>query len=510
MLFEFARKQGDKVQCVYYLSGRKQGRHIVSLVAQDALAEAKKNFENISALHVYSVQTAIPKDSAELWTVDHIQVQALVKEKPQQNALFDNRYSSIYCAAAAEKRKPKHAMPIPPLPEALAKVKGGIHGASKATSTGAVGSNSSSPEQPTKAAPPQRGRTAKKAAATTPKVQGINKAMMTQFFKPAASGVKEKSKTEPPVDPIENNAYPPEADFPVAGREKTKDQESDENRDSAEESESLDIKRLTKLSIEDTTEQETKRRLRKGGDRKRKRESPSKAPPTLKKLVKVEPKDEPEVAQTEENEDQDQDEEPEEVAPEPTKKKRRVAKKNVSVKQEKRHRQDEMSDGDSESEKENRKAQPLKRARNNARRHKSTVKEEEDNENDNDQDGNDNDDEAEYPFLSKKPTPLGKAKPLAVLPQALRERGEKKRVLKTKFVENAKGYKEAVDYWEEVDEPEEQEPPQVNTKQTTTKPPPKKLVKTEPTNENGSPTKEPPKRTQANIFSYFTAAKEKK
>jgi len=53
-------------------------------------SEVKTHYDSIFSLHVYSVQAALPKDSAHLWTVDSEQRKELFN-KPD-NPLASNQY----------------------------------------------------------------------------------------------------------------------------------------------------------------------------------------------------------------------------------------------------------------------------------------------------------------------------------------------------------------------------------------------------------------------------------
>ncbi|KAL6060901.1 DNA polymerase delta subunit 3 [Balamuthia mandrillaris] len=107
MLFAFAEKKGAQVQTVYLLSGKKKAdqRHTITLVPQAQLEEMRKIFEEISSLHVYSVQAVLPKDSAEMWAVDNaLQSELFAKGGDlSDNPILSNRWSAIACAAAKER-----------------------------------------------------------------------------------------------------------------------------------------------------------------------------------------------------------------------------------------------------------------------------------------------------------------------------------------------------------------------------------------------------------------------
>ena len=45
------------------------------------------------SIHVYSIQPAIPKDPAEIWSAEYVQSEELFRQPPElDNCLRDNRY----------------------------------------------------------------------------------------------------------------------------------------------------------------------------------------------------------------------------------------------------------------------------------------------------------------------------------------------------------------------------------------------------------------------------------
>ena len=76
------------------VKGSKQ--HIVELVKQSDLETSKQKLDDVTALHIYCLQPALPKSTAELWNSEREESLRLFEDNPRtDNCLRDNRFSSI-------------------------------------------------------------------------------------------------------------------------------------------------------------------------------------------------------------------------------------------------------------------------------------------------------------------------------------------------------------------------------------------------------------------------------
>lgn len=121
---------GGGDNCTTQCGGRKvtPRRHVVQLVSADSLKDCRAQLEDDS-LHVqiYSLQPTQPKDSAELWNRDQIQLEAAFAQllKAPQDALTIPTFgcgglSSIECAAATRgNARPPRKLQPPPTPVSI-------------------------------------------------------------------------------------------------------------------------------------------------------------------------------------------------------------------------------------------------------------------------------------------------------------------------------------------------------------------------------------------------------
>eukprot|EP01117_Protostelium_nocturnum_P009098 TRINITY_DN3257_c0_g1_i1.p2 TRINITY_DN3257_c0_g1~~TRINITY_DN3257_c0_g1_i1.p2 ORF type:complete len:440 (+),score=156.04 TRINITY_DN3257_c0_g1_i1:60-1379(+) len=103
MLYSFAEKKGEKVKVIYFLSGisKTKKENEFRLISAQHLKECKEEYEDISSVHVYSVQMALPRDSVELWTSES---ENLLKNNAEE--LLGHSFSSIKFNGC-KKRDPK-------------------------------------------------------------------------------------------------------------------------------------------------------------------------------------------------------------------------------------------------------------------------------------------------------------------------------------------------------------------------------------------------------------------
>lgn len=99
LLEELVEKHGNGLEVVYALSGWLKidpPSYHIRLVTGSKLEEAKQEFDGSCSVHVYSVQTCIPKDPAVLWNAEFVQAEELFKQPSTiDNCLRDNRFCAI-------------------------------------------------------------------------------------------------------------------------------------------------------------------------------------------------------------------------------------------------------------------------------------------------------------------------------------------------------------------------------------------------------------------------------
>lgn len=130
LLHIFVDEHGSSVEVVYAVLGwsKTEPRHYsVQLVPKSKLQQAKDMVEGDVSYHVYSVQPCIPKDSAELWSVEYVQLEELSNQAFElSNSLRDNRFSAVSCLSVTRKvmgrtsvkatiKDPKASAPSAPL-----------------------------------------------------------------------------------------------------------------------------------------------------------------------------------------------------------------------------------------------------------------------------------------------------------------------------------------------------------------------------------------------------------
>ncbi|KAE9585129.1 putative DNA polymerase subunit Cdc27 [Lupinus albus] len=99
LLQEFVEKHDGGLEVVYALSGWLKSSHPsyhVKLASAPKLEEARQEFDGNCSVHVYSVQSSLPKDPAMLWDAEFIQAEELSKQPFSiDNCLRDNRFCGI-------------------------------------------------------------------------------------------------------------------------------------------------------------------------------------------------------------------------------------------------------------------------------------------------------------------------------------------------------------------------------------------------------------------------------
>jgi len=184
----------QNIQATFLLSGWTKGgeaaQHVVRVVDAQALEAAKAQLEVITALHVYSVQPALAKDSSDLYNADYAQTEALFRKLlasseagADDNPLAANLLSAVQCAAA--RRDPNLAAQRPkpaPKPAAAAAEPAAAKPLPAATSPAAKPKGKSSMEKmwakasPPKSKPAPSKVAAAKAASAAPKKAAPQKA----------------------------------------------------------------------------------------------------------------------------------------------------------------------------------------------------------------------------------------------------------------------------------------------------------------------------------------------
>jgi DNA polymerase delta subunit 3 len=120
MLYDFYQKN-PQIEVLFVLSGKNKRtkKHTISIVPKSQLEEAKNSLDPIVSLHVYSVQLAIPKDSASIAVVDRDLWLEIDQKNIEQHVLsegnpfVDHRFSSLYNIPQEPKQKvvssPRHS-----------------------------------------------------------------------------------------------------------------------------------------------------------------------------------------------------------------------------------------------------------------------------------------------------------------------------------------------------------------------------------------------------------------
>ncbi|XP_019443861.1 PREDICTED: uncharacterized protein LOC109348095 isoform X2 [Lupinus angustifolius] len=99
LLQEFVEKHDGGLEVVYALSGWLKNSHPsyhVKLATAPELEEARQEFDGYCSVHVYSVQSSLPKDPTMLWNAEFIQAEELSQQPfSVDNCLRDNRFCGI-------------------------------------------------------------------------------------------------------------------------------------------------------------------------------------------------------------------------------------------------------------------------------------------------------------------------------------------------------------------------------------------------------------------------------
>ncbi|GLJ14852.1 hypothetical protein SUGI_0241600 [Cryptomeria japonica] len=99
LLQEFVEQNGDGLEVIYAISGwskTEPGCYSVRLVKKSKLEEVKAEFKDHYSVHIYSVQSCLPKDPAELWGAEFVQAEGLFNQPSSVNNCFwDNRFSAV-------------------------------------------------------------------------------------------------------------------------------------------------------------------------------------------------------------------------------------------------------------------------------------------------------------------------------------------------------------------------------------------------------------------------------
>eukprot|EP00850_Spirogloea_muscicola_P002910 SM000011S19088 [mRNA] locus=s11:779153:781460:+ [translate_table: standard] len=109
VLYKFAESHKGRVEATYLAAGwtKEEPRsHALQLTSSGKLEECKAAMAEVTSVHVYSVQQALPKDAAALWSAEFIQAEELFnKARRVDNCLWDNRFSGV----ASSEARPAHA-----------------------------------------------------------------------------------------------------------------------------------------------------------------------------------------------------------------------------------------------------------------------------------------------------------------------------------------------------------------------------------------------------------------
>eukprot|EP00850_Spirogloea_muscicola_P001036 SM000004S14906 [mRNA] locus=s4:178844:181182:- [translate_table: standard] len=109
VLYKFAESHKGRVEATYLVAGwtkEAPKSHALQLTSSGKLEECKAAMAEVTSVHVYSVQQALPKDAAALWSAEFIQAEELFnKARRVDNCLWDNRFSGV----ASSEARPAHA-----------------------------------------------------------------------------------------------------------------------------------------------------------------------------------------------------------------------------------------------------------------------------------------------------------------------------------------------------------------------------------------------------------------
>eukprot|EP00850_Spirogloea_muscicola_P001960 SM000007S20920 [mRNA] locus=s7:946100:948422:+ [translate_table: standard] len=109
VLYKFAESHKGRVEATYLVAGwtkEEPTSQALQLTSSGKLEECKAAMAEVTSVHVYSVQQALPKDAAALWSAEFIQAEELFnKARRVDNCLWDNRFSGV----ASSEARPAHA-----------------------------------------------------------------------------------------------------------------------------------------------------------------------------------------------------------------------------------------------------------------------------------------------------------------------------------------------------------------------------------------------------------------
>jgi hypothetical protein len=124
VLQRFVDSNKDKVHAVYLVGGMMGESSVIQykLVPADNLADAKAQFDPLTACHPYSVHAAPATSGEPLYILNQTQDRELYEKLSDgPNCLLDNRWAAVKCPAPTireRKAKPPPAAPPPPRPKA--------------------------------------------------------------------------------------------------------------------------------------------------------------------------------------------------------------------------------------------------------------------------------------------------------------------------------------------------------------------------------------------------------
>jgi DNA polymerase delta subunit 3 len=122
LLQEFVERHGDGLEIIYAISGWSKvepGCYSVQLVPKAKLEEAKADIRD-SSVCIYSVQSCLPKDPAQLWSAEFVQAEELFNQPSgANNCLRDNRFSAVSYSLMKRNLNGTNARIGLPAPEAI-------------------------------------------------------------------------------------------------------------------------------------------------------------------------------------------------------------------------------------------------------------------------------------------------------------------------------------------------------------------------------------------------------
>ncbi|KFK42248.1 hypothetical protein AALP_AA2G230500 [Arabis alpina] len=99
LLKDFVEKHGKDLEVVYTVSGwlkNSPSNYLTRLISSSELPEVEKEFDGTCSVHIYSVQSSIPKDPVAIWNYEFVQAEELFKQPSDtDNCLRANRFCGI-------------------------------------------------------------------------------------------------------------------------------------------------------------------------------------------------------------------------------------------------------------------------------------------------------------------------------------------------------------------------------------------------------------------------------